>query len=133
MQFHHVGYLVRDISRSMDAFQLLGYKVERPSRLDEVRLAYIGFMRMDGSRIEIIQPANDESPIYLLMKKYKNTPYHLCFSTTNMDEDIKMLEAKGFMVFKARETAPCMDHKDVVFLMSQDIGMIELYENDGDW
>ena len=133
MNFHHVGYMVKDISRSMDTFRLLGYEVEKPSMFDGLRLAQIGFMRINGSRIEIIQPVGSESPIYPLMKKYKNTPYHLCFSTTSMDEDIRKLEEKGFMVFKDREDAPCMNHKDVVFLMSENIGMIELYENDGDW
>ena len=130
LTFHHVGYLVKNMEDSLNAFEVLGYSVVRPPAKDDIRGAFIAFMQKDGIRIELIQPADRESPVYGLLKHYRNAPYHLCYGTDDFEGDISRLEAKGFSLFTEIEPAPCMGNRNVAFLMNAHIGMIELYDKD---
>ena len=71
-----------------------------------------------------------ESPVYGLLKHYKNAPYHLCYETDDFDGDLCRLEAEGFTRFTETQPAPCMGNRNVVFLMNAAIGMIELYDKE---
>lgn len=132
MKFHHVGYLVKNISDSIAAFKAMGFNVTKEPMHDSIRKSIIAFLDSGDNAVcvELIQPENEDSPIFMLLKKYKNTPYHLCFQTENMNEDVKELELNGYMLFKERECAPCIDDGkgDVVFMMNPYIGIIELYK-----
>ncbi len=130
LTFHHVGYLVKNMENSLCAFEALGYSIERPPLEDGIRRAFIAFMKKDGVRIELIQPEDRESPIYGLLKHYKNVPYHLCYATDDFEGDICRLSAEGFSLFTEIEPAPCLENRNVAFLMNAHIGMIELYEKD---
>ena len=127
---HHVGYLVKSMNKSIGAFETLGYSVVRPPAEDGIRRALIAFMQKDGIRIELIQPMDRESPVYGLLKHYKNAPYHLCYETDDFDGDLCRLEAEGFTRFTETQPAPCMGNRNVVFLMNAAIGMIELYDKE---
>ena len=128
MYFNHIGYLVKNLEDSIRAFEKLGYAIEKKTKYDDIRKADIVFVNKDFNCVELISPRGKESPIYGLMKHYKNSPYHLCFSCEDILSEVNRLQDAGYFVFKDIETAPCMDNGKVVFLMHPDIGMIELYE-----
>jgi methylmalonyl-CoA/ethylmalonyl-CoA epimerase len=60
------------------------------------------------------------------MKKYKNCPYHICYEATDFDADYTALCANGFIAIDEPTLAPALQGRDVVFLNSAAIGMIEL-------
>lgn len=132
MKIHHTAYLVKKMGPSLEAFEGLGFSVEREPKFDHVRNVNISFLVKEGQRIELVEPASEESPLYPLLKRYKNSPYHMCFETEDLDAALKDLEAKGFRMFIDRQTAPCLDGRDVIFLMHPDIGMVEILESKGD-
>lgn len=136
MKFHHIGYLVKNIDDSIAAFKVMGFTVAKEPMHDSIRQSLIAFMNHENNDacVELIQPENENSPVYGLLKKYKNTPYHLCFQTDEMNEDIKKLQQNGYMLFKECECAPCIDDGkgEVVFMMNPYVGMIELYKNGND-
>ncbi len=133
MKFHHVGYLVKNMDDSIAAFRVMGFTVTKEPMHDAIRQSLIAFMdhENNGACIELIQPENENSPVFGLLKKYKNTPYHLCFQTDEMNEDVKKLEQNGYILFKESECAPCIDDGkgEVVFMMNPYVGMIELYKS----
>lgn len=128
MLVHHVGYLVKHLTRSEEAFLSLGYSVERKAMYDHVRDVNISFMTNGDYRVELIEPASKNSPLYPLLKNYKNSPYHICYVTDDLEASKKEYEGKGFMVIKDTEVAPALDGRNVVFMISADIGIIELVE-----
>lgn len=132
MKIHHTAYLVKKMMPSLEAFEGLGFVVEKEPKFDHVRNVNIAFLVKDGQRVELVEPASEESPLYPLLKRYKNSPYHICFETEDMEEDLKDLEIKGFRMFIDRQTAPCLDGRDVIFLMHPDMGMIELLDMGGE-
>ncbi len=133
MELHHIGYLVKDIDKATKAFKALGYNeisyVGEYVTDDEYRKCYICFLQSGSSIVELISPKDESSPIYGLMSKYKNTPYHLCFTSDDIDADIEHLKQEGYMIFLEPQTAPALEGKDVVFMMNRNIGIIELIDN----
>lgn len=130
MKIHHVAYLVKKLKNSEEEFVKLGFEVEKPVKYDHVRDVNISFMVNDGYRVELVEPASKESPLYPLLKNYKNSPYHMCYIVKDLEASKKELENDGYMLIKDTEVAPCLEDRNVVFLINPYIGMIELVEEE---
>ena len=128
MKIHHVGFLTKKLEKSEKEFARMGFSVERPAKYDEIRRIHIEFMVNGGYRVELIQPADKESPIYPLLKNYKDAPYHFCYEVADLEKAVSELEEDRFRVINPPEIAPCIDGKRVCFMMKPAIGMIELVE-----
>lgn len=123
---HHIGYLVKKIEKAKDAFLSLGYQIEQDTLQDEIRKVDICFLIKDGYRVELVSPYAEDSVVSGLMKRYKNSPYHICYETTDFDSALTDLTANGFITIDTPTPAPALGGRDVVFLNSAVLGMIEL-------
>lgn len=123
---HHIGYLVKKIEKAKDAFLSLGYQIEQDTLQDEIRKVDICFLIKDGYRVELVSPYANDSVVSGLMKRYKNSPYHICYETTDFDSALTDLTANGFIAIDTPTPAPALGGRDVVFLNSAVLGMIEL-------
>ena len=126
MRVHHIGYLVKHLEKSRDSFLSLGFRVMGETVYDAHRDTDILFLEKDGYVIELVSPRSDASAVGRLIKTYKNTPYHLCYETGHLEEELERLEASGFTRIDSPAPAPALDGRRVCFLMSAKIGMIEL-------
>lgn len=129
MKIHHIGYLVKNIDKAKINFEKLGFKETTKTSLDENRKTNIAFMENNGYTIELVSPATEDSVVSGLIKKYRNSPYHLCYIADNFEKDISELTAGGFTQIDAPMAATAINNKKVVFLMNASIGLIELLEN----
>lgn len=117
---------------AINEFKKLGYETIQDTQYDPTRDIDIAFIENNGVVIELVMPKSKESVIYKLAGKYKNMPYHICYETDSIIEEIKRLEERGYIVIQKLESACAINDKKVVFLMHLDIGMIELVEkNEG--
>lgn len=126
LSVHHIGYLVKKIEKATRTFLALGYRMEQDIVYDAFRKVNICFLVKDGCRIELVSPAAEDSVVSGLMKKYKNSPYHICYQTEDFDATFAELTAGGFIAIDTPTPAPALGGRDVVFLTNADIGMIEL-------
>ncbi|MBO6241638.1 MAG: VOC family protein [Butyrivibrio sp.] len=128
MRVHHIGYLVKNISKTEKKFLELGYEIESPTKFDEIRNIDIEFLVNGDYRVELIEPKGEDSPMYPLLKRYKNTPYHLCYEVENIDDAISDLGDKHYTVIQEPNIASCIEGKKVAFLNNISMGIIELVE-----
>ncbi len=126
LTIHHIGYLVKKIDKAVQAFLALGYRIEQDAVYDDIRKVTICFLVKDGYRIELVSPASEDSVVAGLMKKYKNCPYHICYEASDFDADYAWLTANGFIAIDSPTPAPALGGREVVFLNSAVIGIIEL-------
>lgn len=126
LKIHHIGYLVKKIEAAIQTFEALGYQSVQAVMYDDIRKVNICFLQKDNYCIELISPASEDSPVSGLLKKYKNCPYHICYETADFDRDYQMLLSNGFLSIDTPTPAPALQGRDVVFLMSASMGMIEL-------
>jgi methylmalonyl-CoA/ethylmalonyl-CoA epimerase len=126
LSIHHIGYLVKKIEKARQAFLSLGYEAEQDIVYDHIRKVNICFLVKDGYRIELVAPVSEDSVVSGLLKKYKNSPYHICYETADFEAAYAELAAGGFIAIDTPTPAPALGGRDVVFLSSASIGMIEL-------
>ena len=128
MKVHHVGYAVKSIEDARKEFELLGFRCESKAVLDSVRKVRILFMTNDTCRIELIEPNESGNPIESILKKVGSSPYHICYESEDIESDARLLKEKGFRVISDVSQAPALGNKNVCFLYSKDIGIIELVQ-----
>lgn len=126
----HTGWAVNSIEKSVVSFATLGYKTLGSiceDKFRNVRLLLISNHQRDV--IELVEPLSCDSPISGILKVNGPAPYHVCFSMNvekGFDDYKKEFEKNGFIVLHKPSPAPLLQGKDVVFLYSQHIGLIEL-------
>lgn len=126
LKVHHIGYLVKKMDAAIRSFENLGYQITQETMYDAIREINICFLEKDGYTIELVSPVSETSVAAGLMKKYKNSPYHICYETENFEQDYLNLTSNGFIVIDTPTPAPALDNREVVFLTSAAMGMIEL-------
>lgn len=126
LEVHHIGYLVKKMDVAILSFKNLGYQVTQDTVYDDIRKVYICFVEKDGYCVELVSPASEDSVVSGLLKKYKNSPYHICYQTENFDADYQALLSNGFISIDTPTPAPALQNRDVVFLTNASMGMIEL-------
>jgi methylmalonyl-CoA/ethylmalonyl-CoA epimerase len=115
MKLEHIGIAVKSLEISDDLFaKLLGkesYKKERVEREGVVT----SFYGAGGSKIELLEASNPESPISKFIDKKGEGIHHLAFGVENILEEIERLKKEGFQ-FISEEPKEGADNKLVVFL-----------------
>ncbi len=130
MKIHHIGYMVKQIEYAAELFESLGFRMDGAVTCDAGRDAEICVLDSEGYCVELVAP-RETSPLYGMMKKYKNTAYHICYRVLSLKGSVEKLEKDGWHMFKEAEDAPTIGRDaKVVFMMSANIGMIELFEMD---
>ncbi len=129
MQYHHVGYAVRDFTEAVQFFSELGYvkiaEVYDPEQNVNVCVLENGTFQ----KIELLSPFDENSPINDILKKSGPTPYHLCYEVRDMEEAIKVLRAEKFMVVAKPKVSNAFNGRKVCFLYNRNIGLIEIIES----
>lgn len=132
MKVHHTGYYVEDIAEAVKAFEKLGYDIASPCTHDESRKILIQFLNKRGggedSLIELVKPDADCDLFSKSSKKLGARPYHICYECENFNETLKTLQGEGFFMLKPPQIAPAIGGRNVAFLYSNAIGLIELVE-----
>lgn len=128
MKIHHIGYTVKKIEDSINEFKKLGYRTIGNKVTDNLRKVIIQFIKNGDYLIELVAPLNKESPVTNLLKKQGNSPYHICYTTNNLEKKISDLGNSGFVVISDLLKAPAINNKKVIFLYKKEIGLLELVE-----
>ena len=128
MRIDHVGYAVKNIDKAKPQFEVLGFSFgETVEDID--RGIYICFGDNDGYCIELVAPIKGaENPIDQVLVKSGATPYHFCYKSENLEEDIEELVKAKFMVTKEPAKAIAFGGNRVAFLYNAKVGLVELVE-----
>lgn len=131
MKLHHIGYAVGDIETSERGFAALGFKRDGAPTEDERRNVRILFMSsLDGTIIELVEPLNENAPVVgsLATQRGVAHPYHLCYTVADIEKCVADLKREGFVPISDIAPAPAIGSHDVCFLLSKNVGLIELVE-----
>lgn len=129
MKIHHVGYLVKNIEKSINSFEMLGFSIIKEPIYDEYREIDICFMKNGEYVIELVSPKTKNSVVAELKKKLGNSPYHFCYEVDDIEEAIYKLREQKFVVWQEPHEAIAIDGRKVVFLINSQIGIVELVES----
>ena len=128
MEFHHVGIAVRSIEETAKWYVGAGYSLTATIE-DPIQNVYIAFLkRADSPLLELVQPVDNTSPVYNILKKVGVSAYHFCYETDNLQKKIEELEEQDFRVLVEPVEAIAFNNRKISFLYHLEIGLIELLE-----
>ena len=111
----HIGIAVKSIEESRKFYeQVLGlecYKIEEVAD-QKVKTA---FFMIGQTKIELLEPADPESPVAKFLEKKGPGIHHIAYSVENVDEALKEVESEGIQLIdkKGRKGA---DNMNIGFL-----------------
>ena len=99
----HVGIAVRSIDEARRFWEALGLVVEHVEEVphEGVRVAMIP---CGGSRIELLEPTRDDSPIARFLDKRGPGIHHLCLASDGVRADDQRLRDAGYEVLRPEPT-----------------------------
>jgi methylmalonyl-CoA/ethylmalonyl-CoA epimerase len=127
MTIDHIGYAVKSMEKAQKAMEQMGYSFTPPLD-DTARHVRLAFGEMDGYRVELVAPLDDEAPVAPYLSRIGPTPYHICYRSSRIEEEIAELQEKRFKVTVPLAPAVAFGGKRVVFMYSLSLGLIEIVE-----
>lgn len=89
----------------------------------------IVFLDLGGTRLELIEPWGDDSPVATRVKKSPGL-YHLCFEVDDLEETLAHLEAtEEATVVKPPQPAPAIENRRVAFVVTTGNDLVEFVES----
>ena len=114
----HIGIAVSDVSKVPG---------KRMVTVDSVQRVKLAFLRFHGVPVELVEPAEESSPVSRLLKNDQHL-YHLCFRVPNLEASILEAKRHGFHRLSRPVPAPALAGKRIVWLFSKEYGLYELVE-----
>jgi len=93
----HIAIAVNNLEASLETFRkILGYD-ESAFRIEEVasEKVRVGFITIGESKIELLEPLSDESPIAKFIAKNGEGMHHIALATDSMDAEKVRLDAES--------------------------------------
>jgi methylmalonyl-CoA/ethylmalonyl-CoA epimerase len=127
----HIGIAVDTLEEGIKPYQFMGlkdYKVEEvPS--EKVRVGFIEFDGDKSTKIELLEPTSEDSPIAQFLKKRGPGVHHICLRVKFLDKLLKQLLESGIRLIN-EEPVPGAHSCKVAFVHPKSCGgvLIELSE-----
>lgn len=127
MELHHIGIAVYSIDKYYNEIlkPYFGFDTISDTVVNYSQNVKIAFVKNSMSAtIELIEPIDNNSPIYNILKRNMGGLYHLGFISSNFNDDIKKLRNNKFFLVSNKE--------GVAFLASPSMEIYELID-DSSW
>ncbi len=93
----HVAIAVQKIDPHLTVYYDLGLHLDGIEKVEhqKVRVAFLS--TPDGqTRIELVEPLTDDSPISKFLQRFGEKIHHLCFRTDDLKQVIQVLTEQGY-------------------------------------
>lgn len=126
-KIEHIGIAVQDIETSRQLFTKIFGKESYKSEKVESEGVTTSFFQIGESKIELVSPTKEESPIFKYLEKWGEGMHHVAFAVEDIEQEMTRLKNEGIRLLNEfpKEGA---DNKMICFLHPQDTNgvLIEL-------
>jgi methylmalonyl-CoA/ethylmalonyl-CoA epimerase len=110
----HLGIAVASIDEALAIYRALGLAETRREEVPGQKVV-AAFLPVGESRIELLEPTSDDSPIAKFLDKRGGGIHHVCFAVEDLDAALADLTRRGFRLVH-RQAVPGADGKRIAFL-----------------
>lgn len=110
----HIGIAVASIAEALPVYEALGLQ-ERHREEVPAQKVITAFLPAGESRIELLEPTSEDSPVAKFLRKRGPGIHHVCFGVLDIEAAVADLEGRGFRLINSRPVAGA-DGKRIVFL-----------------
>lgn len=126
-EFHHLGWVCRNIDQESVVLALAGYKAEGPVFEDPIQKVYGQFMIGGGPRVELLCPMEKDSPLSDYLKRGIKV-YHHAYEVKGVDKVVEHLIVQGCKVAVKPTPAVAFNMRRITFLVMRNLYLLELIE-----
>ncbi|HEX7343514.1 MAG TPA: methylmalonyl-CoA epimerase [bacterium] len=128
-RINHIAIAVTDLEAAETTYRdVLGLEWQGREEVVSQKVM-TSIFRMGESRVELISPTAEDSPIAAFLAKRGNGLHHICFEVENIEAEMQRLKSRGARLLSEKPTAGVGKSK-VIFLRPQDAHgvLVELVE-----
>lgn len=115
MKVEHIAIAVKNLAASKELFtKLLGTEAYKEESVPTEGVTTLFFQTGD-TKIELLEAANENSPISKFLEKRGEGIHHIAFEVADIDAEMERLKGEGFTLL-SDEHKPGADNKRIVFL-----------------
>ncbi len=94
-KIHHLGVAATSIEEGLRFYAgALGLPVSEPEIVEEQKVRVV-FIQVGETRVELLEPTSDESPIAKALAKRGPGLHHICYQVADVDIALERLKAQG--------------------------------------
>ena len=110
----HLGVAVASIDEALAVYRALGLAETKREEVPSQKVI-AAFLPVGESRIELLEPTSEDSPVAKFLARRGGGIHHVCFAVEDIDAALEDLTGRGFRLIH-REAVPGADGKRVAFL-----------------
>ena len=130
-RLNHIAIVVPDINEATDIYkQKLNAVVSKPKSYPEHGVT-VAFVELENTKIELMEPYGDNSPIKRFLDKNPNgCMHHICIEVTDIDKSLEELNKKKVTILGTGKPVKGSHNKKIIFLHPKEFcgTLIELEE-----
>lgn len=131
LALHHIGFVVAEIESSIQSFRTsLGGRWNRLIYEDPKQKVKVAFLTTSPSeaRIELVEPANDDSPVTKFLRERGGGLHHLCYEVGDLEQALATFKSRGAVIAKRPLPAVAFDDRRIAWIVTAEKLLIELLE-----
>lgn len=128
----HIGIAVSDLDTGIALYEKLGFTLEAIEEVPSQKVK-VAFFPCGGTRIELLAPTSEDSPIAKFIEKRGEGIQHIAFAVDDLPASLSEIEEQGVQLID-KEPRPGAHGAQIAFLHPRSTGgvLIELCrEKDG--
>ena len=110
----HIGVAVVSIDDALGVYRALGLSEKHREEVPSQKVV-TAFIPAGESRIELLEPTSEDSPVAKFLVKRGPGVHHICFGVRDIEAAVADLTSRGFRLINSRPV-PGADGKKIVFL-----------------
>ena len=126
----HIGIAVKSIEEQLPYYEgVLGLKCYNIETVEDQKVK-TAFFKIGQTKIELLEPTDDDSTIAKFIEKRGEGVHHIAFATKNLEESLRKIEAKGIRLID-KHPRPGAEGLNIAFLHPKSTGgvLTELCEH----
>nr|WP_270454144.1 methylmalonyl-CoA epimerase [Halonatronomonas betaini] len=115
MKIDHIGIAVEDLEAGLEFYRdALGLEYKGQEEVEEQGVK-VAFLKIGESKIELLEPLHEDSPIAKFLSKRGEGIHHIAYLVDNIDEKVSVMDAKGVR-FIGDEPTEGAGNKKIIFI-----------------
>ena len=110
----HIGIAVRDLDEGIAFYQKLGLTLEGTEEVPSQKVK-VAFFPCGDTRIELLAPTSDDSPIAGFLEKKGEGIQHIAFAVDDLPAQLNQAQEDGIRLID-KEPRPGAHHAEIAFL-----------------
>ena len=100
LRLHHIAYATKSTDKSIEVFKYIYPNIIRYKKLEKTQKIFYTYIsnNNDTHKIELIEPAGNNSPVDNILGDKETILYHVCYEVSDFEKGKEYLKKRGYFM-----------------------------------